>query len=149
MSDGDTCGSGRRGVSGDLFEILVTTHARRGHPTSLDEDLSWRPATDAYETEEAFVVQMDLSGMNPADIEVTTDGVSLTVRGTRHDIGLPGRKHYSKMEISVGPFARRIGLPVPVVAEEATARYVDGFLFVSLRKGESRDTAKRRIDVDD
>ena len=38
---------------------------------------------------------------------------------------------------------------MPVVAEEATARYEGGFLFVSFRKGEARGAAKRRIDVDD
>jgi HSP20 family protein len=136
-------------LRGDLFEILVTTQARGSRHQSIDEDLTWRPATDAYETEDAFVVQMDLSGMDPSGIEVQTDGESLTVRGTRGDIAPPGRKHYFKMEISVGPFARRIAIPVPVVAAEATARYEGGFLYVSFRKGMTADGARRRIDVDE
>ncbi|MBA4377135.1 MAG: hypothetical protein C0395_00455 [Gemmatimonas sp.] len=131
----------------DIFEILVTTHARGLGRVPLDDDLTWRPATDAYETEDAFVVQMDLAGMDPAAIEVFTDGGSLTVRGTRQDIAPAGKKHYSKMEISVGPFARRIAVPVPVQPETAVARYRNGFLYVTFRKGPAAAGGRRRVDV--
>ena len=138
-------GSGR---SDDIFEILVTTYRSGGKPVPVEDDLNWRPATDVYETDESFVVQMDLSGMDPSAIEVLTDGETLVVKGSRSDIAPPGKKHYFTMEISVGPFARRIPIPVPVRPESALARYRNGFLFVSLDKGDDGPAGgRRRIDV--
>ncbi len=63
-------GSGRPGELEEIFEILVTSYAQKGGAIPGDRDLCWRPATDAFETEEVFVVQMDLAGMDPAQIEV-------------------------------------------------------------------------------
>lgn len=131
----------------DIFEILVTSYSRSTRPLLIDEDLTWRPATDAYATECEYVVQVDLAGMDPAGIEVLTDGDTLTLRGTRSDIAPAGKKHYFKMEINVGPFARRMTIPVPVIAESASARYRNGFLYVIFRKGDRQDCDRRRIDV--
>ena len=135
------------GQMDDIFEILVTSYSRTTRSMGLDEDLNWRPATDAYATEDEFIVQIDLAGMDPTGIEVLTDGDSLTIRGARSDIAPMGKKHYFKMEINVGPFTRRLMIPVPVIAESAVARYRSGFLYVTFRKGERRDTGRRRIDV--
>ena len=137
-----------QGPSDDIFEILVTTFRSGGPAETSREDLTWRPATDVYKTEDAFVVQMDLSGMDPAGIEVSTDGKTLVVRGTRRDIAPPGKKHYFTMEISVGPFARRIPIPVEVKTGTALARYRNGFLYVSFEMGGERAGRDvRRVDV--
>ncbi len=137
----------RPGGMGEIFEILVSSLAAGHGGLPLEGDLCWRPATDAYETADTFVVQMDLAGMDPAAIEISTDGEVLVVSGIRQDIAPPGKKHYSKMEISVGPFVRRIEIPVEIDPASAVARYHNGFLFVTLRKGRRRQPARRRIDV--
>jgi len=133
----------------DAFEILVRSYRGKAI-VPVRDDLNWRPATDVYETEDAFVVQMDLAGMDPASIEVLSDGVVLVVRGTRQDIAPPGKKHYFTMEISVGPFARYIDIPIPVKAGTAVARYRTGFLYVSFRRGDRDQPGQsRRIGVDE
>jgi HSP20 family protein len=133
----------------EIFEILVTSYGQRGGTMPAEGDLCWRPATDAYETERTFVVQMDLAGMDPATIEVLTDGESLLVRGIRQDISPPGKKHFIKMEINVGPFVRRVTIPVEVNLQSAVARYRNGFLFVTFKKGRGRSGLRRQISVDD
>lgn len=134
--------------SGEIFEILVTSFRKGSRSLPVDDDLTWRPATDVYETDDAFIVQMDLSGMDPGAIEVQSDGEVLVVRGRRGEIAPPGKKHYFTMEISVGPFARRIPIPIPVRPESAEARYRDGFLYVTFAKGEDAPGGgRRRIDV--
>lgn len=131
-----------------IFEIFVTSSAQRGRAVPIEEDLSWHPATDVYLTDEEFVVQMDLAGMDPAAIEIMTDGESLTVKGKRQNIAPPGKKHFFKMEINVGPFARRIAVPVDVDPGSARARYRNGFLFVTFSRGRGADGDRRRIAVD-
>jgi HSP20 family protein len=138
----------RLGDFEEIFEILVSSYGPKKGGVPTESDLCWRPATDAYETEETFVVQMDLAGMDPQSIEVMTDGSSLLVRGIRQDIAVPGKKHFFKMEISVGPFVRRVPIPVQVDLRSAVARYRNGFLYVTFKKGGSRGTGRRQIVVD-
>jgi len=132
----------------EIFEILVTSYSQKGGAVPTEGDLCWRPATDAYETKDTFVVQMDLAGMDPAGIEVLMDGENLTVRGIRQDIAPPGKKHFIKMEINVGPFIRRVPIPVPVNLKSAVARYRNGFLYVTFKKGRHREKTRRHISVD-
>lgn len=137
----------RTGELEDIFEILVTSYAQKGGVIPGESDLSWKPATDAYETEDAFVVQMDLAGMDPARIEVLADENTLLVRGVRQDTSRSGKKHFHKMEINVGPFTRRVALPVQVDPATATARYRSGFLFVTFSKGTGRNEQRRQITI--
>lgn len=132
----------------EVFEILVTSYAQKGGVLPGESDLCWRPATDAYETDDAFVVQMDLAGMDPSRIEVLADDKSLVVRGIRQDSSGPGKKHFHKMEISVGPFTRRVAISVDVDAARATAQYRRGFLYVTFPKGEKTGGTRRQIAID-
>ncbi len=140
--------SGRKGGQDEFFEILVTTYSQRGASLSADAELCWRPATDVYETDDGFVVQIDLAGLEPSDIEVVVEGSSLVVRGVRGESADPGRKHFHTMEINVGPFVRRIPLPPFVDSMSASASYRAGFLCVNFRKGEPRQARRRQIAVD-
>ncbi len=131
-----------------IFEIFVTSYSQRGHAVPMEEDLNWHPATDVYETETEFVVQVDLAGMDPAGITLNTDGETLAIIGTRQNISPPGKKHFFKMEINVGPFARRIAIPVDVDPGSAGAVYRNGFLFVKFSKGPRHRGDRRRIEID-
>lgn len=138
----------RMGDAEEIFEILVTSYAQRGGSLPADAELCWRPATDAYETEDSFVVQMDLAGLDPGRIEVLADARSLLVRGIRQDTSVPGKKHFHEMEISVGPFSRRVPLNVPVDPGGARAVYRNGFLYVTFPKGGERRAGGRQIAID-
>ncbi len=138
---------GRMGDLEELFEILVTSYAQKGGVIPPEGDLCWKPATDAYETPETFVVQFDLAGLDPTQIEVLTDEHSLLVRGIRRESSGVGKKHFHKMEISVGPFARRVPIAVDVDPASATAVYRNGFLFVTFRKGTGKGSNQRQIEI--
>lgn len=138
----------RPGEMEEIFEILVTAYAQKGGAVPGESDLCWRPATDAWETDDEFIVQMDLAGMDPSRIEVLADEKSLLVRGIRPESSGPGKKHFHKMEISVGPFARRVSITVPIDIASATARYRGGFLYVSFRKGGAGRGDRRQIAIE-
>jgi HSP20 family molecular chaperone IbpA len=140
----------RRNNSGDLeeiFEILVTSYAQKGGVIPGESDMCWRPATDAYETDEEFIVQVELAGMDPAQIEVLADKKSLVVRGIRQESAVPGKKHFHKMEINVGPFVRKLDITVDVDPVSATAKYINGFLYVTFRKGTGPVGDRRHITI--
>ena len=135
------------GDLGDIFEILVTSYSQKGGNLPGEGGLCWEPAADAYETDETFVVQFDLAGMDPAGIEVLTDDLVLLVRGVRPETSAPGKKHFHKMEIDVGPFVCRVPISVKVAPASARASYRNGFLFVTFNKGVGGDGEHRQISI--
>lgn len=92
----------------------------------------WSPPTDVYETEELYVVRVEIAGMREEDFEVSLENGTLLISGMRPDI--PERRAYHQMEIRFGKFATAIGVPGPVNLEQASAEYKDGFLTVKLPK---------------
>lgn len=137
----------RSGQLDEIFEILVASYAQKGGTVPPEGELCWHPATDAYETEDSFVVQLDLAGMDPGRIEVLADQHSLLVRGIRPETPTDGKKHYHKMEISIGPFSRRVPLSVEVDPDSATAVYRNGFLFVTFQRGSATEGQRRNISI--
>lgn len=123
----------------------MPTVIRRSSETLMDfrreilQSVSWRvrsniwsPPTDAYETEEAYIVRLEIAGMREEDFEVTLENDTLLISGVRSD--LPERRAYHQMEIRFGKFATALGVPGPVNVDEAQAEYKDGFLTIILPK---------------
>jgi len=93
---------------------------------------TWRPPTDIYETEDRYVVRVEIAGMKESDFAVTVDDNTITIRGTRAD--LAERRAYHQMEIHFGEFSIEIEFPGRVDTGGVEAGYDDGFLRVSLPK---------------
>jgi HSP20 family protein len=97
---------------------------------------SWRPPTDVFETENEFVIVVEIAGMRGLDISATYDKGLLSVRGVRADKG--GLKAYHQMEITYGEFVTEVRLPTRIETEKIEATYSDGFLRVVLPKMEAK-----------
>jgi HSP20 family protein len=91
---------------------------------------AWSPPTDLYETEDAYVVRIEIAGMRQQDFSVTLQNNFLIVSGARSET--PERRAYQQMEIRFGEFSSVVAIPAPVDAENAVAEYEDGFLIVTL-----------------
>ena len=44
---------------------------------------SWSPAVDVREEADSYVIEADIPGVDPKDIEITTDEGALVIKGTR------------------------------------------------------------------
>jgi len=92
----------------------------------------WSPPTDQYETEQAYVVRVEIGGMREEDFEVSLENNILLISGKRLDSA--ERREYQQMEIRFGKFASAVNLPGPVNIDLTRAEYKDGFLIVILQK---------------
>lgn len=128
----------------ELMEHLLQEHFKPG----VISGAVWRPATDVYETESHFVVRMDVSGLKREDLKIALDEGSLRICGIRHDSIPKGKKHFHKMEITVGPFERRIPVPRGWEVGEATARYREGILEVIIEKSTRRDRGVVQVKIE-
>jgi|SRR5215208_3424321 len=92
----------------------------------------WNPPTDMYETEENYVIKVEIAGMRDEDFEVGFENNILMISGYRSDLN--ERRAYHQMEIRFGRFEIGVGIPVTVDMEKAAAEYKDGFLTILLPK---------------
>jgi len=120
----------------DELEVYFNEYVR-GSPVGFVSSPNWRPATDIYETEEEFVVRMDVAGVEPDGFSVTFDGGILTVSGERRETA-SGRREYHAMEVKVGPFERRFRFAKRVDPSSLRATYEQGFLEIRLTKDDDR-----------
>ena len=93
---------------------------------------AWRPPTDVLETDDAFIVLVEIAGMRGADFTVTFEEHVLSIRGTRHDNN--ARKAYHQMEIDYGEFITEVRISIPIDSAGIDASYSDGFLRIELPK---------------
>lgn len=102
---------------------------------------AWRPPTDVYETENEYVIEMDVAGMRRDDIQIALQGRRVFIVGVRR-APRGELRAYHQMEINTGEFRAVVDLPDAVDATEATATYEDGSLRVVIAK-----QRPRRVDV--
>jgi len=99
------------------------------------------PPTDAYETDELIVVQVEIAGVKQSDFAVSLHDRRLIISGTRVDHGPLGRA-YHQLEVPFGEFRTEVDLPAAVDESRVDAEYSDGFLRIRLPK-----LKPKRIDI--
>jgi HSP20 family protein len=92
----------------------------------------WSPPTDVYETDDEYVVRVEVAGMQEDGFDILVEDKFLTISGNRPDV--PERRAYQQMEIRFGKFETVVGIPGPINLEASRADYKDGFLTVTLSK---------------
>ena len=109
------------------------------------ERADWTPASDVYESETAFVIAIDLPGIDRDALEVTIDDNRLTVRGSRAaDEGVK----FHRAGRPAGRFVSRFGpLPSTVDQTRIAAEYKDGVLRLRLPKRAERSEGKVKIEI--
>jgi len=93
---------------------------------------AWRPPTDVFETDDAVIVRVEVSGMRETDFNVTISDQLLAVSGLRQD---PSPKvAYHQMEVRYGEFRVEVFLHWAISESGIEAVYDNGFLQVVLPK---------------
>ncbi|KPK60447.1 MAG: heat-shock protein Hsp20 [Gammaproteobacteria bacterium SG8_31] len=108
-------------------------------PRFLDDDTAgattdWVPAVDIKEEDARFLIEADVPGVRPDDIEITMENGVLTLRGKRASESRTERDGYRRVERVTGRFFRRFTLPDTADAEAIEAKFNNGVLEVSIPK---------------
>jgi HSP20 family protein len=108
----------------DLWQVPRFSGIHRG----------FRPQVDCFQTQDPpeLTVVVELSGVEPAEVEVVAGSRVLFVAGKRRRPRPDGVVSYSQIEIEEGPFQRQIALPADVDPAGARASYDRGLLTVVL-----------------
>lgn len=94
----------------------------------------WVPSMDVSENKDAFVVKMEVPGMESGDIQVSIQDNTLTVRGEKKQEKEQKDEKFHRVERSYGAFERTVRLPSGVDGGKITATFKNGVLTATLPK---------------
>lgn len=99
------------------------------------------PAVRWYESDDAYLAQIDLPGVRPADLEIETLGGELTVSAER----VFGREGKDETGENRRSYRKTLRLPEGVEEDRISARYENGVLSLTAPKGEK--VKPRRVEI--
>lgn len=108
-------------------------------------DGTWAPVLDLAEQDDSFLIEVDLPGVRPDDVEVTLDQNLLTVRGERRTSSILTKENVRRSERRYGSFLRTISLPSHVDADGIQADFEDGVLHITVPKAEQAKPRKIKV----
>ena len=124
----------RRDLDLIFDDISPFSKMRRGNGGSGMQ--LWAPDADMSETDDAYMLSVDLPGISRDDVEVSYSDNRLTVSGQRKEETKEEEEDFIRQERYVGKFSRTFTLPTEVKEDQIKASFKDGVLTVNVPKSE-------------
>lgn len=119
-----------------------------GNWTGNGEGRSWIPALDVVERADAYLIAVEVPGVDPAAIEVSFEQNVLTIRGSKpmgFGVGKDEELRVYSAERVTGNFERSVRLPEYVDGENISAEFLHGVLFLTIPK--MKTAQPRKIEI--
>src|SRR6266700_5258674 len=145
---------------GDLFEDPLGAQAeldqmsqplahalgRHGQPRGAEGDApAWMPALDISERKDAYLITVELPGVELDDVQITMEGNLLAIQGERVFAHESSEQRFHRIERRYGAFRRLITLPDHVMVDAVQATAGGGVLQILVPKAE--EAKPKRIQV--
>lgn len=113
------------------------------------EEAGWlRPHLDIAERDNAYVISVEMPGVEQQDIEVSVLQGVLTISGEKHRASEQREDRFHRIERSYGTFLRELTLPEDADEGGIRARFKNGVLTITVpRRADAKTTAGRKIPV--
>ncbi|CAG8571658.1 17235_t:CDS:2 [Cetraspora pellucida] len=108
-------------------------------------DVVWRPATDIYDTNDAFIIHIDLPGVPKEDISIDLRNVELTIQGESKRKPAYEAATSRVRERRVGKFRKVVFLPrdCTLKRDNIEANFQNGLLEIKVpRSSADKDSSK-------
>ncbi|QUS60525.1 Hsp20/alpha crystallin family protein [Synechocystis sp. PCC 7339] len=115
-----------------LFDEVFVPSERQG----------FNPKAELTETEEAYVLKLELPGISPDNLDIQATRDAVTVSGDRQDTHSTEKDGVRRTEFRYGSFHRVIPVPGAIQNSEVKANYDAGILTLTLPKVEE---AKNKV----
>lgn len=122
----------RSNMDSMLKDFIGNTFGETGFLSNAE----WLPLVDLYETDDAFMIDVDLPGMKKSDVEVSFEDGLLHVSGERIEESVGEKAQFHRIERVHGRFSRAIELATPVQADKIKATFRNGVLSIEVPKAE-------------
>jgi HSP20 family protein len=131
-------------IQNELNRLFGRTYG--GGEAATGSTGSWVPPLDVFESNDKYVVAVELPGIEPGDVEVSVEDATLTIKGQRDFFYKDATdESYRRIERRYGQFIRTVTLPSTADVEKVDAKFDKGVLTIEVPK---REEAKpRKISV--
>lgn len=128
----------------DEVNRVFSSNLNRSGETGLGRG-AWNPSVDIFENQDQIVLEAELPGITPEDVNISIENNVLTIHGERKFEKTDEGDNFHRVERSYGSFTRSFTLPPTVSSENVNANFDNGVLRLELAK---REEAKpRRIEI--
>ena len=103
-------------------------------PSVPGKQFGFTPAIDMYEDKDNIIIETQLGGINPDNVDVSIENNILCLKGESEKKSEVDDKNYYRKEIRRGSFYRSISLPSKVDGDNAKAVNEDGILKITIPK---------------
>ena len=100
------------------------------------ETAVWSPRVDLSESDDAYLLQFDVPGIDKKDIHIHFHDGTLTISGERKSHEKTEDENFIRIERNFGHFRRTFKLPQTIKIDAIEAKYKDGVLRVTVPKAE-------------
>lgn len=111
-----------------------------------NEDVSWGPLIDISETANAFVISVELPGMERKEVDIQIQQKTLIIQGKKKREKKSTHEEFSIAERRFGRFYEAFALPSSIEEEKITALFERGVLTITLPK--TPDAQPKRIPIE-
>ena len=126
----------------------VLDEAFAGTLNGGSESRAWTPAIDVVERHDAYLIALEVPGVDPASIDISFEQNMLTVRGSKpmgFELNKNAELRVYSAERVVGNFERSVRLPEFVDGEKISAEYQHGVLVLTIPKVQA--ARPRKIEI--
>jgi HSP20 family protein len=96
------------------------------------EDIFFKPRMDLKQTDAAYILAIDLPGMQKSEINIKIEDDYMTVSGERKTETKQEKQGLYMQELTFGKFYRTIVLPEDVIIKGITSEYSNGVLTIKV-----------------
>jgi HSP20 family protein len=133
-----------KGLQDEMNRLFNVGFSRSGNGEDIVRG-AWTPSVDIFENKDKIVLEAELAGMKPEEVDISIENNVITLRGERKFEKNEESENFHRIERSYGAFTRSFTLPRTVVGDEADAAFNNGVLTITLPK---REEAKaRKIEI--
>jgi HSP20 family protein len=134
-----------RSLQDEMNRLFMSNYSQRNASEEGFSSGAWNPQVDIFENKNEIVLEAELPGMKPEDVNISIENNVLTMHGERKFEKKDEKDNFHRVERSYGSFTRSFTLPPTVASESANAEFENGILRLTLAK---REEAKpRRIEI--
>ena len=126
-----------------MFERLWGEFGLSSLPTAVREF----PAIDLTETKDSLIINAEIPGINPEDINIDITENTLSIRGEIKQDRVSNKEGFVRTERRYGSFSKTLNLPCRIVVDDVRATYREGMLNVSMPKFKQRKTRAVKIET--
>jgi HSP20 family protein len=126
-----------------VFDVLSPFETRR---LIRDEGL-WHPTMDVYDRKDELVVELEIPGMKPEEVDIKVQENHLIVEGSLKRANEYSDKERCYCERSYGKFHRVVHLPATIDEANVKASFDNGILTIRLPKKAKEGGKKIKVEA--